>query len=96
MRKKKYDDVFKSKVAIEAIQNSMTLAELASKYKVHPNMITAWKKQLLDRAPEAFTKTKDEDAIQREEKEKELYAEIGRLKVELEYVKKNARRLGVL
>jgi transposase len=94
--RRKYDDNFKSKVAIEAMQNTMTLAELASKYKVHPNMITQWKKHLQDHAAEIFSKKKDEEAGHREEKEKELYAEIGKLKVELEIVKKNARRLGVL
>ena len=57
--RRKYDDNFKSKVAIEAMQNTMTLAELASKYKVHPNMITQWTKHLVDHAYESFYKKKE-------------------------------------
>jgi transposase len=78
------------------MQNNMTLAELASKYDVHPNMITQWKQALMKKASNVFAKGQDDELERRDAKEQELYEEIGRLKVELEAVKKNARRLGVL
>ena len=54
---------FKAKVALEAIKGEQTLSELSERFQVHPNQITEWKRQLLDRADEVFTKGKKPDAV---------------------------------
>lgn len=77
---------FKTKVALESLREDRTIAELASEFKVHPNQITKWKKHLQDHIADIFTSGygKDEnDAII-----SSLYEEIGRLKVDLDYLKK--------
>jgi transposase len=78
--------VFKTKVALESLKDDHTIAELASEFKVHPNQITKWKKHLQEHMADIFTSGygKDEnDAVI-----SSLYEEIGRLKVELDYLKK--------
>jgi transposase-like protein len=87
-RRRRFSGGFKAKVALEAMRCRETVVELAARYEVHPNQVTKWKKQLSDGADEVFgAARRDRDA---EGKEKELYEQIGRLKMELEWLKKKA------
>ena len=74
--------VFKAKVALEAIKGEQTLVELAERFQVHPNQITEWKKQLLNRTSEIFDKGK----ASREPDVKELHAKIGQLAMENDFL----------
>ena len=83
---------FKAKVAVAALKEVKTVSELASQYGMHPTQIHQWKRQLLDRVEEIFSTPgsraragEDQEALQAK-----LYEEIGRLKVELAWVKKKA------
>ena len=93
MRKKRrqYSAQFKFRVALEAAKEDKTISELASEYEVHPTMIRNWKKQLLGTGAEVFlksTKRPEHAGVQ----EAELYEQIGRLKMELEWLKKKAEQ----
>ncbi len=86
-KRKRYSSAFKAKVAIEAIRDESTTAELAKKYEVHPTMISGWKRALLDGAAEIFDrgqKSKKQSDVQVEE----LYRHIGQLKVERDFLSK--------
>ncbi len=85
----RYDAIFKAKVALEAINGERTIAEIASECGVHPNQITKWKKQLLEEAPEIFSQGRKQKKRKTEDLESELYKQIGQLKVELDWLKKN-------
>ena len=86
--RRRFDAGFKAKVALEAIRGLKTISELAKQFKVHPNQITTWKKQLLEGAEDVFEKNGSKPAKNDEPDAAELYEQIGRLKVELEWVKK--------
>jgi transposase-like protein len=86
---------FKAKVALEAVKGVKTVSQLASEYGVHPNQIGDWKKHLLSQLPELFErKTGRKDGKEPEVLVEQLYSEIGRLKVELDWLKKKTVRLG--
>ena len=89
LRKRRlFDGAFKAKVALEAIRGLKTVSELAALYKVHPTQITLWKKQLLEGAATVFESGAAKKATTDEPSSAELYEQIGRLKIELDWVKK--------
>ncbi len=86
---------FKAKVALAALQNDQTSSQLSSQFGVTSGQISTWKKQLIDASPGVFESTSGRSKIPDIESEKApLYEEIGRLKMELEWLKKKSATLG--
>ena len=83
-KRKKHTEEFKAKVALEALKGVRSLSELSSAYGVHPIVIGQWKRRLIERAQEVFSRSNGKD----DESVAALYEEIGRLKVELDWLKK--------
>jgi len=90
-KRKQYSAQFKFRVAMEAVKESKTISELASEYAVHPTMVRNWKKQLLGSGSDVF-QNKGKPSEQETVAEAELYEQIGRLKMELEWLKKKAEQ----
>ena len=89
--RKRYDAKFKAKVVLEALWEQGTLAEIGSKYGIHPNQITQWKKTFPKNLPEVFSRKKDGETETLKKRESELYRQIGQLKYEVDWLKKNLR-----
>ena len=89
-QRKRFSAAFKAKIALEAIKGQRTAQELGSVYGVHPTQITTWKKQLVAEAAEIFTRSgvRDNDAFEQERAE--LYQQIGKLQVELDWLQKKS------
>ena len=86
--RKHFGKEFKAKVALEALKELKTTAELASDYDVHPTQINQWKKELKDALPEIFARGKSEEEKDREKLVDDLYKRIGQLEVENNWIKK--------
>ena len=93
-KRKHHTAAFKAQVALAAIKGDRTVNELAGQFGAHPTLIHAWKKQLLAGAELAFPNGVKVDAGEAEPRQAELFEQIGRLKMELEGVKKKAAALG--
>lgn len=81
----RYSSEFKAKVALAALSESKTLAELASEYKVHPTQISKWKQELLENASDLFGKGKKKE-VNHEAEVAELHRVIGKLKAENDFL----------
>lgn len=87
--RRKLSAEFKAKVALEAIRGVRSENELASRHGVHPSQIQKWKKQAIENLPELFKDGRGRDGKADEELKSRLYEQIGKLQVELEWLKKN-------
>ncbi|MDQ3234415.1 MAG: transposase [Pseudobdellovibrionaceae bacterium] len=93
MKRKSYSPEFKAKVAFEAAKGTMTANELASKYEVHPVQISQWKKELLENMGSIFDGKRPKKPAETPTDSSKLYEEIGRLKIEVDWLKKKSDQL---
>ncbi len=91
-KRRKFSAEFKARVALEALVGDQTLAELAKKHDVQPNMIAAWKRQAKDQMPEIFTKGPSPAAAYKDAEIKRLHERIGELTLERDFLEKAFRR----
>lgn len=91
--RKRHTADFKARVALEAIRGLKTTAQLASEYQVHPTQISQWKRQVLDHLPEVFGREAPRTERSAEDLTGPLYQEIGRLKMELDWLNKRSASL---
>jgi transposase-like protein len=92
-KRKRHSGEFKFKVALEAAKGTKTLSELAQEYQLHPSQISDWKQQLLAEGVSVFNKSNARQQREQAALETQLYEQIGRLKMELEWLKKKVTRL---
>lgn len=93
-KRRSFGAAFKAKVALAACRGDKTTAQLAAEYEVHAGQVTAWKKQLLAGAPELFEDRRGNRPDETSASDQELYEQIGRLKMEVEWLKKKSAQLG--
>jgi transposase-like protein len=89
-KRRNHGAAFKAKVALAAAKGDKTVSELAGEYGVHPTQIAKWKNQLLGSLPEIFSRRRQNEHQDQEEVTSQLYQQIGRLKVELDWLKKKS------
>jgi len=89
-QRKQYTGAFKAKIALEAIKGQRTVQELAAGYGVHPSQITNWKKQLIAEASDIFSGGRQRRDVAEDLEKAELYQQIGKLQVELDWLQKKS------
>jgi transposase len=87
-KRKRYSAEFKAKVALEAIKGEQTISELGTRYGLHPNMITNWKRQAVENLAETFSTKAERARTDDDPQIKELHAKIGQLTVERDFLAK--------
>ena len=94
-QRRKFTSEFKARVVRAALREDKTLAQLASEYDVHPNQITEWKRQVIESLPDVFSRKKKLDEQDNQQLIDRLYRQIGELQVDVNWMKKKSRELGL-
>ena len=89
-KRKNFTSQYKTKVALEAVRGVKTLNEIAQEYSVHPTQVSEWKRELLAQAPSIFETKRGPKTVDLSASPERLYSEIGRLKMELDWLKKKS------
>ena len=92
-KRRKFTAAFKAQVVIEAIKERDSLADIAKRFEVHPNMISKWKQEFIERSSEIFETAPPEENFEAEREK--LFAKIGRLEVERDWLKKISKMAGL-
>jgi transposase-like protein len=93
-KRRTHSHEFKARIAMEAISGRKTIQEIAADHAIHPIQVSQWKRQLLDGASELFIRAKkSKDKEESQTKEAELFQQIGKLQMELEWLKKKSQLL---
>ncbi len=96
-RRKKFGKDFKARVALEAIREEKTINEIASLYEVHPNLIRKWKKQAIKNLPEVMADGRTKEVRDKQPLDEEkLHQKIGEQAVDIDFLKKKLKQLGLL
>ena len=94
-KRKQYSPQFKFKVALEAAKGLKTRSEIAAAFEIHPMQVSQWKKQLIDDGSDLFERKNKQKKMSDQPNEDHLYEQIGRLKMELEWLKKKSNSLNI-
>ena len=87
-KRRQYEPELKARVALAALKGDKTINEVATPFEVHPNLVSLWRRRALAELPRVFSEKASGDAADIAAKETQLYEQIGRLKVELDWLKK--------
>lgn len=90
--RRRFTGEFKARVALEALRGDRTIQEIATKHKVHPNQVSAWKRQAMDGLGEVFSKGADSARRDHESEVRDLHAKIGQLTVERDFLARGLKR----
>jgi transposase-like protein len=93
-KRKRYTGAFKAKVGLEALMGIKTVGQIAQEYQVHPVQVTQWKGMIRDRLPDLFEQERPGDEHS-QELIAQLHEKIGQLTVEVDWLKKKCKQLGV-
>lgn len=94
-KRRKFTSEFKAKVAIEALKERYSLSELAQRFELHPNQISQWKQEFLEKSSGVFDKKSSQPKEEEVDLDK-LYVKIGKLEVERDFLKKSLKQLDPL
>lgn len=95
LKRKRHSAAFKAKVGLEALRQIKTVAEIAREYQVHPAQVSQWKLHLADRLPEIFEQGPHSQASEAQELIDRLERKVGQLTMELDWLKKKSKQLGL-
>lgn len=82
-------------MALEAIKGVKTLSEIAKEYEIHPVMVGTWKKEMLEHLPELFETKRDNKEKETEKENARLHQKVGQLSMEVDFLEKKCRQLGI-
>ena len=91
-KRRRFTGDFKAKVALEALRGDKTIQEIATRYKVHPNQVSTWKRQAMDGLGAVFSNGADKDRVDHAGEIHDLHAKIGQLTVERDFLAKGLKR----
>ena len=94
-KRRRLDPAFKAKIGLEALKGIKTVAEIAREYQVHPNQVSQWKSQVVQRLPEVFEHGPTAQVQESQIEMERLERKVGQLTMELDWLKKKSRQLGL-
>jgi transposase len=95
-KRKRHEPEFKARVALEALKGEKTIQQIAKEYEIHPVQVSDWKKAMIERMPEIFSSGRKKSPEEQYEREKaQLHAKIGQQAVEIDFLTKKSKQLGL-
>lgn len=94
-KRRRFEAALKVRIGLEALKGIKTVAEIAREYQVHPNQVSQWKSQLVERLPEVYESGPSVRLQESEQEIERLERKVGQLTMELDWLKKKSKQLGL-